>query len=323
VARPPSRPPAPKKPAPPKRRRSEPPWRRREEESKKPRRGGGGPPREDGERGPQSKNAVGYRLDIEYQGTQYSGWQIQQNARTVAGVLEAALRDAGCDVVELQGAGRTDAGVHALHQVAHLRLRRGIEPEPLRRELNDRLPGDVHVLRIGAVPRGFHARHDAVERSYLYQISRRRTAFGRRFVWWVRDRIEVERLRSAATVLEGRHDFRRFCVAAAEQTSTLVQVEGVEIVEAGDLILLRLRASHFLWRMVRRTVGTLVEAGTGRLPVEEMAALLDPGAPDRDPGPAQWTAPPSGLFLERVRYEGDPPMGEIRPVVEVAAFRGR
>jgi tRNA pseudouridine38-40 synthase len=242
-------------------------------------------------------------------------------------VLQDALHAAGCEVAELQGAGRTDAGVHALHQVAHLRLRGGIDPEPLRRELNDHLPGDVHVLRITQAPRGFHARHDAVERSYLYQVSRRRTAFGRRFVWWVRDRLEVPLMRAAAEPLLGRHDFRRFCVAArteargAEQararTSTLVQVEGIELAEAGDLILVRLRASHFLWRMVRRVVGTLVEAGTGRLSVPEVRALLDPRGPDREPGPAQWTAPPSGLFLERVRYAGDPPVGALRPVLAV------
>jgi tRNA pseudouridine38-40 synthase len=267
---------------------------------------------------PEAAAAFGYRLDLEYQGTKYSGWQVQQNARTVAGILEGTLRDAGCEIVELQGAGRTDAGVHALHQVAHLRLRRGIEPEPLRRELNDRLPGDVHVLRLTPAPRAFHARHDAVERSYLYQISRRRTAFGRRFVFWVRDRLDVARMREAAAALHGKHDFRRFCVAPAEQTSTLVQVEGIELAEAGDLVLVRLRASHFLWRMVRRMVGTLVEVGTGRLPVGEVPALLDPRAPERDPGPAQWTAPPSGLFLERVRYQGDPPVGELRPVVWVA-----
>lgn len=244
---------------------------------------------------------------------------MQQNARTVAGVLEGALRDLGCEIVELQGAGRTDAGVHALHQTAHLRLRGAIEPEALRRDLNDRLPGDVHVLRIAAAARGFHARHDAVERSYVYQISRRRTAFGRRFVWWVRDRIDVPKMRAAARVLEGRHDFARFCVAATEQTSTLVQVEGIEVAEAGDLILIRLRASHFLWRMVRRVVGTLVEVGTGRLAADELAALLEPRAPEREPGPAQWTAPPSGLFLERVRYAGDPPVGELRPVVTVGS----
>ena len=303
----------------PKRRRSEPPWRRPakpETADSKRARPRGAPDRAAASRA-EPTQTHGYRLDLEYQGTQYSGWQVQQNARTVAGVLEEALRSSGCEVVELQGAGRTDAGVHALHQVAHLRLRRGIDPESLRRDVNDRLPGDVHLLRIAPAPRGFHARHDAVERSYLYQVSRRRTAFGRRFVWWVRDRLDVSRMKAAAAALVGRHDYRRFCVAAAEQTSTLVVVEAVELAEAGDLILIRLRASHFLWRMVRRAVGTLVEVGTGRLSVDEIPALLDPDGPEREPGPAQWTAPPSGLFLERVRYDGDPKVGDLRPVLWV------
>ena len=117
-----------------------------------------------------------YRIDLEYEGTRYRGWQEQQNARSVAGELKRALSDAGADVAELGGAGRTDAGVHALQQVAHLRLRRAVDPEELRVTVNDRLPADIHVLSLVRAPEKFHARHDAVMRSYLYQVSRRRTA---------------------------------------------------------------------------------------------------------------------------------------------------
>ena len=225
------------------------------------------------------------------------------------------------------GAGRTDAGVHALGQVAHLRLTGRVDPERLRREVNDRLPPDVHLLALAPAQPRFHARHDAVSRSYLYQLSRRRTAFAKRFVWWVRDPLDLAAIRRAAATLPGRHDFRRFCEAPAAQTSTLVEVAAVEVAEAGELVLLRFAASHFLWKMVRRLVGTLVRVGTGQLGEDAFAALLAAGTGDAGRGegsrggrvddPARWTAPPSGLFLERVLYAGDPPLGPLAPVTPV------
>jgi len=117
-----------------------------------------------------------YRLDLEYEGTRYRGWQEQQNARSVAGELRRAIAEAGAEAVELGGAGRTDAGVHAKHQVAHLRLRAQVDPARFRLALNDALPHDIHVLAMARASERFHARHDAVLRSYVYQISRRRTA---------------------------------------------------------------------------------------------------------------------------------------------------
>ncbi|HXT22021.1 MAG TPA: tRNA pseudouridine synthase A, partial [Thermoanaerobaculia bacterium] len=127
-----------------------------------------------------------YRLTLEYDGTRYHGWQVQQNARSVAGELQRALAAAGVEVVELGGSGRTDAGVHALAQVAHLRLRRKEDAEKLRLAVNDRLPADIHVLALAPAPDRFHARHDAAARSYLYQLATRRTALHKRYVWWVR-----------------------------------------------------------------------------------------------------------------------------------------
>src|SRR5688500_12043058 len=126
------------------------------------------------------------KLTLEYAGTRYSGWQVQQNARTVAGAVEQAIREAtSADRFELYGSGRTDAGVHALAQVAHLDIRVQVPPETLRRRINDALPSDINVLRIDPAAPRFHARHDAVARSYIYQVARRRTAFAKPFVWWV------------------------------------------------------------------------------------------------------------------------------------------
>ena len=261
-----------------------------------------------------------YRLTIEYEGTRYHGWQEQKNARSVAGELRRAAEDAGAVVKELGGSGRTDAGVHALAQVAHLRLARAVDAGALRREINERLPPDIHVLDLAPAPNAFHARHTAVSRSYIYQISRRRTAFAKRWVWWVRRPLDATRMAEAAALLPGMHDFRLFCERPSEQPSTLVAVERVEVVEDGALILVRLVASHFLWKMVRRVVGTLVKLGGGEIDRDTFARLIAAETPPKAKGlPAEWTAPPSGLFLERVLYPGDDPLGPVMPVTPVIA----
>jgi tRNA pseudouridine38-40 synthase len=249
------------------------------------------------------------RLTVEYEGTRYHGWQEQANApRTVAGELRAAIEKTGARVLELGGSGRTDRGVHALAQVAHVRLTTKVDIRRLRDGVNEALPHDIHLLDASPASDRFHSRHDAVSRSYLYQISRRRTAFGRRFVWWVKEPLDLAAMSQAAELLRGRHDFERFCEAPSKQTSTLVVVENVEIAESGALVLVRLTASHFLWKMVRRVVGALARAGAGRLSPAQLARLLEGGPPRGadDPGHvAEWTAPASGLFLERVLYPGD------------------
>ena len=252
-----------------------------------------------------------FKLVVEYDGTRYRGWQEQRNARTVAGELRTAAEGVLEQEVDLGGSGRTDAGVHALGQVAHLRIRRDLSARPadVLWAINEALPADVHVLSLVPADSRFHARHHAGSRSYLYQISGRRTAFGKRFVWWVRDRLDEEAMNRAAAVFLGRHDFAAFCEKPQEQTSTVVVVENVELARAGELLLLRIEASHFLWKMVRRVVGAVVEAGRGHVESEDLGALLAPGrAAKRAFDPARSTAPPSGLFLEAVRYPEDPPL---------------
>ncbi len=257
-----------------------------------------------------------YRLDCEYEGTRYRGWQEQQNARSVAAELKRAVSDAGGDIVELGGAGRTDAGVHALHQVAHLRLKTAVEPRRFRLAINDALPHDVHVLAMRQAGDRFHARHDAVLRSYVYQISRRRTALAKRSVWWIKRPLDVSRIEGAAASLPGMHDFASFCERPQDQTSTRVLVERAEVACDGALILVRLAASHFLWKMVRRVVGSLVRVGAGELAERDFTALVKDGGL-RGVSTAAWTAPPSGLFLERVIYAGDPPLPALAAAVPV------
>jgi tRNA pseudouridine38-40 synthase len=245
-----------------------------------------------------------FKLTLEYAGTRYSGWQIQKNARTVAGEIERAAREVtGARDLELYGAGRTDAGVHALGQIAHLDIRTNLPAETLRRRLNDELPSDINVLRAEPAPHRFHARHDAVARSYLYQVSRRRTAFAKPFVWWVREPVSVDAMRRAAAAFEGFNDFASFTADDPSEKSMDVAISGVRIEEAGALVLIRVEGSHFLWKMVRRMVGVLVAAGLSALTDADVRDLLA----DRSTLPAELTAPPSGLFLERVSYARNEP----------------
>jgi tRNA pseudouridine38-40 synthase len=260
-----------------------------------------------------------YRLDLEYDGGRYRGWQEQQNARSIAGELKRAVADAGGDVVELGGAGRTDAGVHALHQVAHLRLRGAVDGRKFRLAINDALPHDIHVLAMQQISDRFHARHDAVLRSYVYQISRRRTALAKKSVWWIKRPLDAQRIERAAARIPGMHDFAAFCERPQDQSSTRVLVERTEIAEDGALILVRIAASHFLWKMVRRVVGALVKVGAGELAEEDFAALLQ--GPVKGIATAAWTAPASGLYLERVLYAGDPQLSSLKAVVPVAEER--
>lgn len=259
-----------------------------------------------------------YRLTVEYEGTRYSGWQEQKNARTVAGELRGALGGVAREPFELAGSGRTDAGVHALAQVAHLRSGEPVELAGALERVNDALPPDVHLLALEPAHPRFHARHDALLRSYVYQISRRRTALGKRFVWWVKRPLDLEAMAAALAVAPGRHDFARFAERNPDpEASTLVEVERAEVAAAGDLVLVRVVASHFLWKMVRRLVGTLVEVGGGGLSVAAFQALVEAPEEGSRARPAEWTAPPSGLFLERVLYAGDPALGALAPAMPV------
>jgi tRNA pseudouridine38-40 synthase len=240
-----------------------------------------------------------WKLTLEYDGTRYRGWQSQKNTdRTVQGVLLRAARELLGEDVSIGGAGRTDAGVHALAQVAHLKARKALGEKQIELGLNDRLPFDVNVLEVSPAPPRFHARHDAVSRTYLYRISRRRTAFDKRCVWWVKDRLDFSGMRRAAAVFAGRHDFFSFCENPGGQESTTVVVEKSEVLDWEHEIHYRVTASHFLWKMVRRMVGTLVEVGRGNLSEADVRRFLTTRSTD----PAKWTAPPSGLFLEKVSY---------------------
>ena len=259
-----------------------------------------------------------FKLTIEYAGTRYSGWQIQKNARTVQGEIDQAARNVtGRKDFELYGSGRTDAGVHALAQVAHLDVSTTLPPETLRRRLNDELPADINILAAAVVPHRFHARHDALARRYLYQIATRRTAFAKPFVWWVKEPIDLTRVRRAADRFVGMHDFSSFAVAEKDtESSSLVLLERLEAVEDGGILLFVIEGSHFLWRMVRRIIGVLVAVGIGELEPDQAASFLS----DHSGAPARFTAPSSGLFLARVFYQSDRRDDTVSAVTPISRF---
>jgi len=247
-----------------------------------------------------------FRMTLEYDGSRFSGWQEQINARTVQGDLKQAIQELlRTDDIELQGAGRTDAGVHAVGQVAHLKIRKRAElsPQDMLRRLNEELPSGIAVLDFAEAPPRFHARHDAKSRAYFYQISTRKTALSKRFVWWVKEPLDVPRMQQAAALIPGRHDFTAFRAVDPSKPgdSNIVVVDSAEVSTDDNLVVFRIEASHFLWKMVRRLAGTLVKVGIGEVSVEEFGALLK-GRKNPRLDIAAWTAPASGLFLEGVRY---------------------
>jgi tRNA pseudouridine38-40 synthase len=256
-----------------------------------------------------------WKLTIEYKGTRYQGWQEQAQGKTIQGELRKAAEAFLGEKVDLGGSGRTDAGVHALAQVAHLRATRKKNPIALQVGLNDLLPSDIHILKVETATERFHARHSAQARFYIYQISLRRTAFLKDYLWWIKKPLHLERMKECSRLFLGRRDFASFTERPRDQESTLVEVSEITIIHQGDLILIRLGASHFLWKMVRRLVGTMVKAGLGEISLPEVEKYLA----SYHLGTGEWTAPASGLFLEKVIYPGDPFPGPIQPAVYFAS----
>jgi tRNA pseudouridine38-40 synthase len=252
-----------------------------------------------------------FKLTIEYEGTRYSGWQMQKGGKSVQGeILDACRELFGLENIELYGAGRTDSGVHALGQIAHLDVVTDLIPLRIKYGINDRLPADICIINVEEASPNFHARHDAVARSYIYQISRRRTAFGKKFVWWIKDDLDINLMNGAASKFIGLKDFRSFTDQSQEQRSTRVELIYSHVSEHKDILVFHVIASHFLWKQVRRMAGVIVEAGRGKLTTEEISSFFK----IQSDIPARLTAPPSGLFLEKVYYKKDEILFETNPV---------
>lgn len=242
-----------------------------------------------------------YRLLIEYDGGPFAGWQAQDNAITVQGVLEQAISGFAGHVARVQCAGRTDAGVHALGQVAHVDIDKDMPAGKVRDATNALIrPHPVTVRAADRVDGSFHARFDAVERGYLYRILNRRAppALDRGRVWWVARPLDAGRMHAAAQALIGHHDFSTFRAADCQADSPEKTLDVLTVSRIGEEIHVIARARSFLYRQVRNMVGSLEWVGNGRWTQRDLAAAL--AAMDRTAGgPA---APPQGLFLTDVRY---------------------
>jgi tRNA pseudouridine38-40 synthase len=262
-----------------------------------------------------------YRLSIEYDGSRLKGWQQQgpeRDVRTVTGVLLQALEKSGMRPLALVGSGRTDAGVHAAGQVAHLHLPREGAPDAdaVLAAFRDGLPSDVAVRRVDPCDPRFHARHDAAERAYLYQLCRRRTALARHYVWTVDADIDIERLSAVWRTFEGFRDVTAFASLHGEDPRC--EIRRCEVAASGSLVLLRVTASHFAHRQARRMVGAAVRCGLGLDDPARVAADLATPTEEAARHWATHAAPPDGLFLERVRYPDEPPIGALAPITPVA-----
>jgi tRNA pseudouridine38-40 synthase len=255
-----------------------------------------------------------YKLTLEYEGTKYAGWQMQKGGKSIQGEILDACRDLfNKDQIDIYGAGRTDSGVHALAQVAHLEVDTDLVPLRIKYGINDRLPSDISILNVVEADPKFHARYDAVARSYIYQISRRRTAFGKKYVWWIKDNLDFNLMNDVASLFPGLKDYRSFTDEAQESGSTKVEVKHAKVYESGDILLFHVIGSHFLWKQVRRMTGVLIEAGRGKLSPGEVSGFFS----THSDIPAKLTAPPSGLFLERVYYKNDEIIYSSNPVIGI------
>ena len=242
-----------------------------------------------------------FKLTLEYDGTDYAGWQRQDNGPSIQGALEEAVRRYCQHETPVQGAGRTDAGVHARGQVAHVDLPRDDGADVVRNALNAHLkPQPIAVLAAERVTEEFHARFSAVERGYCYLILNRRAppALDGRQVWWVKSPLDAEAMHAAAQVLVGHHDFSTFRAAQCQAESAVKTLDALDVRRDGELIAITTRARSFLHHQVRNLVGTLRLVGEGRWTAADVAAALK--ACDRDAGGP--TAPASGLCLMQVRY---------------------
>lgn len=241
-----------------------------------------------------------FKLVLEYDGTQYAGWQRQLNVPTIQATVEDALAAISQTRLPLIGAGRTDAGVHAFGQVASFRTDRGLSQREWLRALNAHLPADISALSVEAVPDHFHARYSAKGKLYEYHLMNRseRAPLLRERAWMLYKPLDFAAMTEAAACLTGSHDFSSFETAPTENENPQCRLQQADLRRLGDLIIFSFYADRFLKQMVRAMVGTLVEVGQGKRTAADMRTVLAA----RARAAAGRTAPAHGLYLVRVDY---------------------
>jgi len=240
------------------------------------------------------------KLTIAYEGTDFEGWQYQPQKRTVQGVIQAAIREITKQGHTIVGAGRTDAGVHAIGQVANFKTTFHIALENLKRALNSLLPKDVYVRDIVEVPLEFHARYSAKAKVYEYRILQRKEpdVFMRRYVWHVFHNLRPEFLRRCLECLIGEHDFSSFSASGSSVKTFVRKMYDASLAVNGDMFVLRFKANGFLRHMVRNIVGTIIQLDVKGKDVDELVKIME----KKDRKAAGITAPPQGLYLVEVIY---------------------
>ncbi len=247
------------------------------------------------ERGMKNMNV---KIEIEYEGTNYSGWQKQEGVKTIQEEIERALSKITGEAVEIFGSGRTDAGVHALGQVASFNVQTTIPPERIRFALNQHLPEDIRILKSMEVDEGFHARFSARRKTYLYriQMGEVRRPFERKISYYTKDHLDIQRMCEAAGYFIGEHDFSSFKSEGSTAKDFVRTIYFLDVRQCDDMVEIEITGNGFLYNMVRIIAGTLVEIGRGK--EYDISAIL--AARDRKlAGP---TAPAHGLFLKEVLY---------------------
>ena len=241
------------------------------------------------------------KIVLQYDGSRYEGWQKQGNTgQTIQGKLEDVLEKLAGVPVEVRGAGRTDAGVHALGQTADFYIPDPISPPEVKSYLNRYLPEDIRILKAEQAGERFHSRLNAVSKTYRYVIEtgEKKDVFQRKYVYGLGKRPDVEAMKQGASFLTGERDFKSFCANKKMKKSTVRTVYSIDIREEGSRIILTFRGNGFLYHMVRIMTGTLIEVGLGKRPPEDIKRIL--AAANREE--AGFTAPAEGLFLVKVDY---------------------
>jgi len=240
-----------------------------------------------------------YLFTIQYLGTAYAGWQTQANAQGVQQVIEAVLGTMFGTRIRIEGAGRTDSGVHARAQRAHADLPRDMAPRGLILGMNDLLPHDIRITSVEQVAGDFHCRYQAKAKTYCYRIWNAPVAdvFAYATHAYVAQTLDAQRMHDAAQAVVGEHDFKAFTVLAPQVSSTVRIIESIAVERLGEVVEIRVTANGFLRYMVRRIAGSLIEVGRGKLDPEALRRSLEPAF-----APARWTAPAKGLILWEINY---------------------
>lgn len=238
------------------------------------------------------------KLVVEYDGTDFHGWQFQPGLRTIQGQIQNALKIIFKNDINVIGSGRTDTGVHARGQVANFLTDHSMSVSTVKAALNGNLPRDVRIISAEEVDENFHARYDAIKRHYSYTITRQEKAINRFYAWCYKSELNIENMQQASNYLLGKHDFKAFCHANENANHYRCFVEEIVWEQNDELIILNIIANRFLHNMVRIIVGTMINVGRGFTPVEQIPQILK----SHDRRNAGLTVPAKGLFLEKVYY---------------------